>query len=368
MKRILCLLLVLLMMCSLCVQAFADGDVLYCRMCGKQIPTDSRVCLYCGEKVVYVTDTASMSAPADNKTNSSLLADIAAAIPPLPAPSAAPEEQATTAPAVTAPAAVPTPATDVNTALSQSSAPSPATQAAAAVPGPFNTVSGTSTFSSRVRVTKSPTSESVPYGGSCMFIAHAANATSVTWYIANNDASIICAASDAPYSVSGLYVSGANSDTLYLSGIPSWWNGVQVQACFTGEGGPVYTEAARIWTYQPAVQPCRSNWGFWDWFNYYCWDDPYTYNYPWWYWFDLWEDEPNPPDVGHAITVPGGGPSIAPEMPGPGFIYDGQEAVVVGHTHTKNDPTPPPPPPPTGDSSSGGPGPAPAGFNPGGSD
>ena len=188
----------------------------------------------------------------------------------------------------------------------------------------------------------------------------------MTWYIANSDASIICAASDAPYSVSGLYVSGANSDTLRLSGIPSWWNGCQVQACFTGEGGPVYTEAARIWTYQPAVQPTRCSWGFWDWFNYYYWDDPYAYDYPWWYWLDPWDDEPNPPDVGHAITVPGGGPSIAPEMPGPGFIYDWQEAVVVGHTHTKNDPTPPPPP--TGASSSGGPGPAPAGFNPTGSD
>ena len=141
-----------------------------------------------------------------------------------------------------------------------------------------------------------------------------------------------------------------------------------MQACFTGEGGPVYTEAARIWTYQPAVQPTRCSWGFWDWFNYYYWDDPYAYDYPWWYWLDPWDDEPNPPDVGHAITVPGGGPSIAPEMPGPGFIYDWQEAVVVGHTHTKNDPTPPPPPPLTGASSSGGPGPAPAGFNPTGSD
>ena len=91
MRRILCLLLVLVMMCSVCVQAFADGDVLYCRMCGKQIPTDSRVCPYCGEKVVHVTDTASAPTPADNKTGSSLLSDLAAAIPPLPAPSPAPE-------------------------------------------------------------------------------------------------------------------------------------------------------------------------------------------------------------------------------------------------------------------------------------
>ena len=348
MRRILCLLLVLVMMCSVCVQAFADGDILYCRMCGKQIPTDSRVCPYCGEKVVHVTDTASAPAPADNKTGSSLLSDLAAAIPPLPAPSPAPETQAAPAPAAAAPAAAApaAPATDVKTALSQSSAPSPATQSVAAVPGPFNTTLGAGgTPSALVRVTKSPTSESVPYGGSCMFIAHAANATSVTWYIANSDASIICAAYDAPSSVSGLYVSGANSDTLYLSGIPSWWNGVQVQACFTGEGGPVYTESARIWTYQPAVEPCRSNWGFWDWFNYYYWDDPYMYDYPWWYWVNQWDDEPNPPDVRHSITLPSGA-SVAPEKPGPGFIYEGEEAVVVGHTHVKNTPPPAPTPKP----------------------
>ena len=60
MKRILCLLLVLVMMCSLCVQAFADGDILYCRMCGKKIPADSRVCSYCGETVVHVDEDAAV--------------------------------------------------------------------------------------------------------------------------------------------------------------------------------------------------------------------------------------------------------------------------------------------------------------------
>lgn len=315
MKRILCVLVVLIMVFALSVQAFAADDVLYCRICGRKIPTDSRVCPYCGEKVVHVDDE-NVAGPASQS----------------PAASAPP-----------APAASPAAATDVKSALSQSSAPSPVTQATAAVPGPFNTTPGANRSLSHVRVTKSPTSESVPYGGSCCFIAHAANATSVTWYIANSDASIICAASDAPSSVSGLYVSGANSDTLYLSGIPSWWNGVQVQACFTGEGGPVYTDTARIWTYQPAVQPSRNEWGFWDWFNYYYWDDPYEYDYPWWYWVDPWEDEPNPPDVRHSITLPNG-VSVAPEKPGPGIIYEGDEAVIVGHTHTKNDPTPPPPP------------------------
>ena len=388
MKRILCLLLVLVMMCSLCVQASADGDVLYCRMCGKKIPADSRVCSYCGETVVHVDEDAAVKTLGSESSVTQTPA----------APSAAP---APAAPSVASPAA----STDVKTALSQSSAPSPATQASTAVPGPFNTTLGTSGSPGHVRVTKSPTSESVPYGGSCSFIAHAANATSVTWYIANSDASIICAAYDAPSSVSGLYVSGANSDTLYLSGIPSWWNGCQVQACFTGEGGPVYTESARIWTYQPAVQQSCSNWGFWDWFNYCYWGDPY-YGCPGWIPLDPWDDAPNPPDVSRSITLPSGA-SIAPEMSdraasrvpeatvvhighdGPSGSWgvnpdDSDSSVTVIHTGhdgpsgswgvNSNDPTstsddtnPPPPPPPTG-GGSGGPGPAPAGFNPGSTD
>ena len=373
MRRILCLLLVLVMMCSLCVQAFAD-DILYCRMCGKKIPADSKVCSFCGEKVVRVDQDAEPSpAPAENKAGSSLLADFAASIPPLPVPSAAPEAQeapvqeAAPAPAAAAPSPAPAQATDVKTALMQSSAPSPITQTAqTAVPGPFNTTLGSTGSSvSRVRVTKSPTSESVPYGGSCTFIAHAANASSVTWYIANSDASIICAASDAPYSVSGLYVSGANSDTLRLSGIPSWWNGCQVQACFTGEGGPVYTEAARIWTYQPAVQPTRCNWSYWDWVNYYYWDYPYVYDscwywdypyaydypwwywgypyeyescwywdypyaydYPWWYWDILWGDWND-----LSVTLPDD--TAVPEE----AVYDDDAPIVVDFNHGNSAPT-----------------------------
>jgi hypothetical protein len=94
----------------------------------------------------------------------------------------------------------------------------------------------------------------------------------------------------------------------------------------------VYTDIARIWTYQPTPQVKSSGWSFWDWFNYYYWDDPDLPEIPWWYWNDPWEnDRPNPPDVRHAITVPGGGPSIAPELPGPGS--PGSPAIHTGHTN-----------------------------------
>ena len=217
MKRILCFLLIVLLLLACGGQAFADYDVLYCRMCGRQIPTDSKVCPYCGVTVVHVGDGATAAAKSA---------------------STAAQTAQTTAQTVQ------------NTAQT--------------IPGPFNTTldyTGAVVYNTKVRVTKSPTSESVPYGGSCIFIAHAANATGVTWYIANADGSIILSAYEAADNISGLYVSGGNTDTLRLSGIPSWMSGCQVQACFTGEGGPVYTDVAKIWTYEETV--CYD----------YCWQD-----------------------------------------------------------------------------------------------
>ena len=290
MRRVFCLLLVFVMMSSLCVQAFADGDVLYCRMCGKKIPVDSKICSYCGEKVVLLTDETQDKAPVSDLKPAGNGSDAEA----LSAQPAANPDTAAVVAEMMAP-----PATDVKTALSQANAgPSPVTSVASApvssaafapaAPAYLNTAA----LTRQVYVTKSPTSESVPYGGSCSFIAHAANATSVTWYIYSGDGSIVTAASDAPYSVSGLYVNGGNSDTLYLSGIPSWWNGCQVQACFTGEGGPVYSDIARIWTYQPAQGKDTSGWSWWDWFCCYYRNDPYHWDYPW-HWYDYWVRYPS---------------------------------------------------------------------------
>ncbi|MCR5576149.1 MAG: zinc ribbon domain-containing protein, partial [Oscillospiraceae bacterium] len=244
MKRILCFLLIAVLLLACGGQAFADYDVLYCRMCGRQIPTDSKVCPYCGVTVVHVGDGTSAAAKSGSAASS-------------------------------------VPAQTVQNVTSST-------------PGPFNTTldySGNVVVNTKVRVTKSPTSESVPYGGSCIFIAHAANADSVTWYIANEDGTSIATAYEAADNVSGLYVSGGNTDTLRLSGIPSWMNGFQVQACFTGEGGPVYTNVAKIWTYQETVEEE-------------CW------------WQDCrWcpEPPPPPPPPPPAPPVPNEGPHLAAE-------------------------------------------------------
>ena len=205
MKRFLCLALAVLFVLALGAQAFAD-EVLFCRKCGKQIPPDSLFCSYCGAAVVSVDASAAEAEPAEA---------VVTAVPEVtPAPIVA------AAPVVVA-------------------QPVAADTKAPAVPGPFNTMSVGGAVVRQVAVTKSPTSETVPNGGACMFIAHAVNATSITWYLASSDASLIIPANEGPAYVPGLSVSGVNNDTLYLSGIPASMNGCQVQACFTGEGGPV---------------------------------------------------------------------------------------------------------------------------------
>ena len=249
MKRALCLLFALMMLFSLGAQALAD-DALFCRICGKQIPSDSNVCPYCGEKVVTVEQANVKTALSGTNASPAATSDSKAPI-----------------------------------VIERISSPSPITTNGD--PGPFN--SGTTGFGT-VRVTKSPTSENVAYGGSCMFIAHAANAKSVTWYICNADGSNVIPAADAPSRFSGLRVSGANTDTLTLSNVPSSMNGCRVQACFTGEGGPVYSAEASIWTYQPQYtsynddnnKSCKKNnwwWDFWRvsyWRNLYWCDRSYS--------------------------------------------------------------------------------------------
>ena len=247
--RFCALLLAIVVLCALPVQALAEGEAFFCRKCGKPIPADSNFCPYCGEAVIVlpITDGEAQAeaSEADKNVTDAIVAELIASIRTAAAENSQPAVAA-------APAAEPEPA---------------------AVPGPFHTIqNGTAiTYNEKVRVTKSPTSESVPYGGSAIFIAHADYDTSITWYIANSDASVIYNVSDAPYYIQGLVVYGQGTETLTLCEIPSWMNGWQVQAGFTGKDGPVYSDVAHIWTYQLAQPvyyepaPCEPVWCGWTW-------------------------------------------------------------------------------------------------------
>ena len=241
MLRLFTALLIIAVLFALPAQALADDEVLFCRKCGKQIPADSNFCPYCGEAVIALpvqSETPAAEETIDKNATDAIIAELIASIR-----TAAAENSQTTAAA--APAAEPEPE----------------------VPGPFRTVQTANNlvYTEKVRVTKSPTSESVPYGGAAIFIARADYDTSITWYIANSDASVIYNVSDAPYYIQGLVVYGQGTETLTLCEIPSWMNGWQVQAGFTGKDGPVYSDVAYIWTYQLA-QPvyCEPVWCGWD--------------------------------------------------------------------------------------------------------
>ena len=298
MKKLITILLLCLLLFAMQSAAFAD-DVFFCRMCGRQIPADSRFCCYCGESVVAPKEAA----------------PVEVALPP--AAAASEYERPAAAPQATQTPLQAQPIADVKTA--------------SAVPGPFNT-SGTSlAVPGKVSVTKSPTSESVPYGGAAVFIAHAVNSTGITWYLADASAGTIYNAYEAPQYISGLTVYGQGTDTLTLCGIPSWMNGWQVQAGFNGEGGPVYTAIAYIWTYQQTVwvdpvyncgscceycgcYPCCAECpyygcGLYDYGAYYPY---YPYDY---YPYDYYPYDPYSPaytPVSYGPSAPGGWPELPP--------------------------------------------------------
>ena len=105
---------------------------------------------------------------------------------------------------------------------------------------------------SKVKVTKSPTGESVAAGEDAWFVAHADNSTGTNWYVQSADGGTVYSAADAPSHFPGLSVAGANNDSLHLSNIPVSMSGWTVYASFSGNGGPVYTGAAKI-TVTPAT-------------------------------------------------------------------------------------------------------------------
>ena len=124
-------------------------------------------------------------------------------------------------------------------------------------PAPVTVIDGSGTIISttdpavtvvtgNVQVTKSPTSETVQEGGKATFVAHAANATGITWRLVSSDGMATINASAASMYFDNVAVWGLGTDSRTISNIPANMNHWQVEAMFDGPNGPVYTAGARI--------------------------------------------------------------------------------------------------------------------------
>ncbi len=96
------------------------------------------------------------------------------------------------------------------------------------------------------RVTKDPTSETVPVNGECQFIARYENADLAEWHFVSPDGSM-----DVSYAVVQSYfpdlrIIGGSSKDLTLQNIPEALNGCHVYCCFTNSAGSVNTAPALI--------------------------------------------------------------------------------------------------------------------------
>lgn len=96
-----------------------------------------------------------------------------------------------------------------------------------------------------VTITKNPTGESVTVGGKAWFIAHADNATSLTWLLTSPQGQS-CTVEQAMAANPGLQIQVLPEDTLGVSNVPVSVDGWSVQARFDGPGGSAVTAPAVI--------------------------------------------------------------------------------------------------------------------------
>ena len=120
-------------------------------------------------------------------------------------------------------------------------------------------------------ITKNPTGETVPVGGTAKFVAYASNFANMDWILVsptkNADGNYEAyTAKEAPKYFDGLLVDGAYSSMLVLGNIPAELNGWRAQARFWASGSSTakYTTGAQITvtgvvpTASPATeQECR---------------------------------------------------------------------------------------------------------------
>ena len=94
-------------------------------------------------------------------------------------------------------------------------------------------------------ITKNPSSEAIAIGGRTWFIAHADNATSMSWELVDPNGYIHTLA-DAMALNPGLSLEALEGDTIAVSNVPVSVNGWGVQATFYGTGGAISTSPAYI--------------------------------------------------------------------------------------------------------------------------
>ena len=97
-----------------------------------------------------------------------------------------------------------------------------------------------------VSITKNPTSESLTVGGKAWFVAHANNATSLTWLLTSPQGQSYTV-EQAMAANPGLQIQVLPEDTLGVSNVPVSVNGWSVQARFDGPGGSAVTAPAMIY-------------------------------------------------------------------------------------------------------------------------
>ena len=116
-------------------------------------------------------------------------------------------------------------------------------------PFPVQTITPTpfpTPVQSSIRITKSPLSETLYEGGSCIFTAYADNAAGITWITVSPDAKYSYRIEEAVKLFPGLSVNGQSTNSLSLGNIPYAMNGWRIQAYFTGSGEPQYTAGAYL--------------------------------------------------------------------------------------------------------------------------
>lgn len=94
-------------------------------------------------------------------------------------------------------------------------------------------------------ITKNPTDENIVTGESAVFIARADGTDTITWYIVdNNGASFL--ATELPNRVSGVTVSGADSEKLIISHAGVNISGYSAYAVFSNAAGTSTSQPARV--------------------------------------------------------------------------------------------------------------------------